>query len=428
MVINEKKPLVSVLKTGDGGWKKYLAPSIVVGVLTIMVSLGIFWYTAIYSQPKLSYEIFDSYPLSENETVTMIVFQNTGRSSATNIVINIECTGLIQNHFFSSPDEIEIIESAGHKLRVNMNRLVHGTKTSIYIQTSRQYPTPFSIITLTSDQGAGKEYVRQQSSLPIYIENLIFVIAALSLILTSINMYNMRNKRSDEAIQAPEIDLRTESEPELKSEPETKRYHSMDDNPTEPRKSHIVGTQVSSLKNETDVVHSVNFSYAPESPSRHGWIVESDRLDKIPGAKPIFKKNSSSTYGKSMEISQINRYYMDYHIEPPNSLSKNVEIVVQPKEGYSFYIEVTLKKFGEVPINGWIVLFTGDGITHKKWKHEWWVYCNPKQLEDGWFKYGGNIPNLVKETFGQDGWEYDQHCTRFRLRGNMIISRISLLR
>ncbi|MCW4050843.1 MAG: hypothetical protein NWE89_14015 [Candidatus Bathyarchaeota archaeon] len=217
------------------GSGKYLA--VLIPILTLLLAGGTFWYTQFYNQPKLSYEILDSYPISDWEIVTPIVFQNTGRSLATNIVINIHCTGTIQNQYFTSPDEIELLNNTGRKLRIKMERLVHGAKTSVYISTSPTSDTPFSEISMTSDQGLGKAYVSSSSIFPKYFEIFSLILAGLTLGITITNKLRI--------IKEPK--LITVLEPETEPEPETTHTHPSDDNSTESRKLVVVGSKSSHL-------------------------------------------------------------------------------------------------------------------------------------------------------------------------------------
>jgi hypothetical protein len=57
--------------------------------------------------------------------------------------------------------------------------------------------------------------------------------------------------------------------------------------------------------------------------------------------------------------------------------------------------------------------------------HEWQIFISPEILDEGWLSLNINLPQHVNETYGKEGWRFNQ-LLGFRLRGEMTIAYIAI--
>jgi len=175
------------------------------------------------------------------------------------------------------------------------------------------------------------------------------------------------------------------------------------------------------------IIDKVIFDYLPDSPSNHCWIVKSDDPQNPNSKIPEFSKEITQKFGPVLKIIPFGRYYMDYNVTWAHSICKNVEFIVIPDEGCIIYLRIEIIKENLEPRKVWLALIRGNNKPKQFNNIEWWVYLEPKKLDNDWFLFLANIPSLVQDTYGNDGWKYHR-LIAFRLRGKMSIAQILLLK
>jgi hypothetical protein len=128
------------------------------GLFTALLIFGLGLYlTHFYFVPNLVYQEFAAYRVSNDEQILMIVVKNQGQAAATRLRISIEAAGEIKAYSYNSPEETMAIEEDVRTLVLNSDRLVQGTEITIYIIVFSDENEIINRVTVTSDQGVGRE-------------------------------------------------------------------------------------------------------------------------------------------------------------------------------------------------------------------------------------------------------------------------------
>ena len=123
----------------------------------VLVILG-FVYKEFYKVPRLSYRIIRPYVKGDEKTVP-IIFSNDGHANATNVRITINCNGPIQEISKEEiPENFETERSDQNTLIYKLDRLTSKIPFTTYLTISSSSDRPISNVTITSDEGSGREY------------------------------------------------------------------------------------------------------------------------------------------------------------------------------------------------------------------------------------------------------------------------------
>lgn len=113
-----------------------------------------FAYNEWYKTPKLTYEILDSYPLSDDEQIIPIIIRNEGHEKATNVRITVYSGGDILNVQEKTPEELRL-NTKNSTLIVELSRLVGNSQITFYLRIKTFSQKPINDILIVSDQGSG---------------------------------------------------------------------------------------------------------------------------------------------------------------------------------------------------------------------------------------------------------------------------------
>ena len=159
-------------------------------VITLILAGGGFAYQEWYDIPKLTYESLDSYPLGNDECIIPILIRNEGNDKATDIRITIYAGGEIQNVEEKSPENLRI-EIDNNKLIVFLDRQVEKSQIALYLRVKTLSKNPINDISITSNQGMGKEYGLNESFI-----NKIIIIPSILLGTISIMLVKSKMQRT----------------------------------------------------------------------------------------------------------------------------------------------------------------------------------------------------------------------------------------
>jgi hypothetical protein len=177
------------------------------------------------------------------------------------------------------------------------------------------------------------------------------------------------------------------------------------------------------------ILQKIDFDYT-DSPMEHGWsLIEGD----ISGI--VFDPISDNFVGDAIMINSPIFYGMDYGIK--SIIAKKVEtmefVANLEDESASIYAYVGLVRNSGKTSTGWLKFKPGEGnpvltsLQTSEGEDEWLVNIMPvSPLGNQWSQYRINIEDATEESFGQDGWHYQQ-LLKLRVRGNISIDYISLL-
>jgi hypothetical protein len=156
----------------------------------------------------------------------------------------------------------------------------------------------------------------------------------------------------------------------------------------------------------------VDFSYLPLHPMKVGWSL--GETTEPPECTLI----DDPHVGVALSIFRKQSYHLDFDLHVHEYSCRTVEVVVDSQQAPTFYIRTRLQH----PDMGvdeprWLNVKIGRQLPERLNESEWTVHVPPIAMTDSWVTLHLSLPDLVKSTFGTDGWTLDR-LAGFRLRDN----------
>jgi hypothetical protein len=156
----------------------------------------------------------------------------------------------------------------------------------------------------------------------------------------------------------------------------------------------------------------------------HGWEMLSSEAkeDEI-----NLEHTNDQFVGNAISISAPVRYGMEFKVGPEAAeRGKVVELVANLTEDASFFIYMSLVRDDGSTSKGWLKLKTVQGPPQPVDDDEWQFSIEPVSSKGGnWSLYQVNLQDAVMQTFGNDGWKFQQ-LEKFRIRGNLSLGYIDI--
>lgn len=145
---------------------KLLAP-IIIGICAVVAPIAL----TLYKTPDLTYQILESYQYSAEESVTCILMRNIGHETAHEVLVRIKSSHPLDELIIESPESYEIINGWENQTeaKISFQRIVEGVDITIY--ASVKTLSPEIEVSITSEEGAGRQYEEKEKSrlLPIVL-------------------------------------------------------------------------------------------------------------------------------------------------------------------------------------------------------------------------------------------------------------------
>ena len=162
-----------------------------------------------------------------------------------------------------------------------------------------------------------------------------------------------------------------------------------------------------------------------ESPLKHGWSWAGEEGSR----RPDLMARSDAYFYRVLSIdARDTKCALDYQIDEEHQRCDVLEYVMQPTSDSALYVEVALGRRNTVEVaTGWLRIVRGSSPPTPKRDDsmKWTISVKPHKGPDSWQSYVVALPPIVKKVYGIDGWEF-AGVKRIRLRGNMMIARITL--
>jgi hypothetical protein len=107
------------------------------------------------------------------------------------------------------------------------------------------------------------------------------------------------------------------------------------------------------------------------------------------------------------------------------STGDTLQIVYNPKEHFTFYVEVSMSGPNGEKQEGWFALFYNIRTPSITSDLEWNYPIKFKVIENAWLSAKVNLKTATKKTFGKSGWRYD-HIIGIKIRGTGALREISI--
>jgi hypothetical protein len=185
----------------------------------------------------------------------------------------------------------------------------------------------------------------------------------------------------------------------------------------------MLTTKSSDVSNR-ELLQLVDFNYQ-DSPAKHKWVISTP--DET---QPVITHIPDGFWGNAIKIESSVMYAIDLPVEPIALMGKWIEIVAKVEKGYGLYsLGNYTSADGSTRKNIWFNYKIGSGepSVFNADKSEWLVYIEPEILNGNWSKFNINLQDVISKSVAKDGWRLNE-LTRFRLRGNVQIARIRVLR
>jgi hypothetical protein len=165
------------------------------------------------------------------------------------------------------------------------------------------------------------------------------------------------------------------------------------------------------------------------SPKDYGWrildsapITFTNKTDGYVGS--YLSIDSTASSGSDAENG------METTVEPNAVQGDSIEYIARYVDGNTaaVYALVDLRSQSGVGTSkGWLKFYVGPNSYRKSNNQEWVVYVSADKLGGEWVRLPIDLLNVVENTFGNDGWKYDQ-IEAVRTRGDLDISSISIFK
>ncbi len=128
------------------------------GAFAVVVVILGFIYKEFYKVPRLSYQILRPY-VKADEKLVPIIFSNDGHANATKVRLTINCNGPITEISKEEiPENFEREKPDQYTLIYKLDRLTSKIPFTTYLTISSSSDRPINNVTITSDEGSGREY------------------------------------------------------------------------------------------------------------------------------------------------------------------------------------------------------------------------------------------------------------------------------
>ena len=164
------------------------------------------------------------------------------------------------------------------------------------------------------------------------------------------------------------------------------------------------------------------------SPKDYGWRI----LDSAP---ITFTNKTDGHVGSYLSIDSTGLPGSDSEngiqttVKPNAMRGSSIEYVARYiDENTAVYALVDLRSQSGVGTSkGWLKFYPGSKGYKKIDDQEWIVYVSADKLDGEWVRLPIDLVSAVENTFGNDGWKYDQ-IAAVRMRGDLDISSISIFK
>jgi hypothetical protein len=190
----------------------------------------------------------------------------------------------------------------------------------------------------------------------------------------------------------------------------------------------VAGNKLSPTgKNQHDTakgspIWQIDFDYKG-SLIENGWNLH-DNPSKV---QPIIEYIDDGFRGKVVKITATTIYALDYEVSRTAKAGRLVEFVVK-YENTNSRVCALVKLRSQDNSNsrlGWLDFPISIGPPSPYGDGEWVLPITPIVLDGNWLLLSVNLDEAVQRTFGKSGWKYES-LERFRVRGNLLLARISV--
>jgi hypothetical protein len=162
------------------------------------------------------------------------------------------------------------------------------------------------------------------------------------------------------------------------------------------------------------LLQQIDFDYQ-DSPENHGWEIN---------GSPSFSIQPDGV----LDIPSNQRYSMNYDdVKPFACVGTLIEFFARYEKNAAVYAKVVIQRQDGSDHKGvWIKVRYGTPSSKpsQDGSQEWVWYMKPP-TDDGWATFEVDLPHVVEETFGTQGWSY-RELIGFRLRGGLKIKYIAV--
>lgn len=176
------------------------------------------------------------------------------------------------------------------------------------------------------------------------------------------------------------------------------------------------------------LVGKILFNFDPILLKQYKWDIT---LEKPNNIKPVINLISDNRYGKVWQIqtNYIKDYYMQRYAPDIETNGKEVSFIVKrsQNQSYALYCMVNvIKQDTNICKKVWLNIHYGIGTSKPLSSdpdHEWIVYVRSRIINQDWMSLHINLPQMIEETYGRDGWKFNQ-LFAYRIRGNITLAEI----
>jgi hypothetical protein len=170
-------------------------------------------------------------------------------------------------------------------------------------------------------------------------------------------------------------------------------------------------------------IEKIDFDYQ-DSPTKHGWTLLESEADET---QLVIEHISDQFVENAISISSPVKYAMEFEVgSAAAQLGKVVEFAANLDKNAAFFVYVSLERDDGSTTNGWLKLTIGKGQPAPVDQDEWRLFIQPVSTKGGdWLLYRVDLQDAVMETFGNDGWKFQQ-LEKFRIRGDLSLDYIHI--
>lgn len=175
--------------------------------------------------------------------------------------------------------------------------------------------------------------------------------------------------------------------------------------------------------------YCIRFDYLPVSPLNRDWTLGYPN-PRPPELSLDFRRPTELHDRDGLKIVANKVYAIDRSIPVAVPSHDRLKYNVKRESDVMIFIRVELSSNdGTFTGEKWIKIYDSkDGVIRaeptKGAKDEWTIWVPARPLQHGWVAFDISLPEVVKETWGHEGWVY-LRVRVFRLRGNLSISPIT---
>jgi hypothetical protein len=153
-----------------------------------------------------------------------------------------------------------------------------------------------------------------------------------------------------------------------------------------------------------------------------GWKIS----DQDKGVTPSFATPTEDPGAGGLSIQVDGKYAIEYAVPAHLTLADRLKLAIRYTPSTMFFtgLFVTSKDKSQGDWR-WIKYYIGDKPPEQThgYPKEHTVWVRPQHLANGWVSLDLNLPEIVREAIGGEGWVYNS-IKAIRLRGSVSISPI----